>query len=67
MHLVQCAQVLLPPLCPMAKGKKALFAFIIEILNRDGPKPESFWMVSKKHHCHSLKKPKDPEEKTPGP
>jgi hypothetical protein len=51
----------------MAKGKKALFAFIIEILNRDGPKPESFWMVSKKHHCHSPKKPKDPEEKTPGP
>jgi hypothetical protein len=51
----------------MAKGKKALFTFIIEILNGDGPKPGSFWIVLKKHHCHSPKKPKDPEEKTPGP
>jgi hypothetical protein len=66
-HLVQCAQVLLPPLCPMAKGEKVLFAFIIEILDGDGPKPGSFWIVPKKRHHHSLKKPKDPEEKTPGP
>jgi hypothetical protein len=66
-HLVQHAQVLLPPLCPMAKGKKVLFAFVIEILDRDGPKPGSFWMVPKKRCCRSPKKPKDPEEKTPGP
>jgi hypothetical protein len=65
-HLVQRAQALLPPLCPMAKGKKALFTFVIEILNGDGPAPGSFWMVPKKHHCCLLKKPKDPEEKTPG-
>jgi hypothetical protein len=51
----------------MAKGKKALFAFVIEILDRDGPKPGSFWAVPKKHHHHLPKKPKDPEEKTPGP
>jgi hypothetical protein len=51
----------------MAKGKKVLFAFIIEILDGDGPKPGSFWMVPKKHRHCSPKKPKDPEEKTPGP
>jgi hypothetical protein len=64
-HLVQRAQTLLPPLCPMAKGEKALFAFVIEILNGDGPNPVTFWSVPKKR-CHCLpKKPKDPEEKTP--
>jgi hypothetical protein len=67
MHLVQRAQALLPPLCPMAKGKKVLFAFIIEILNGDGPKPGSFWVVPKKRRCRLPKKPKDPKEKTPGP
>jgi hypothetical protein len=51
----------------MAKGKKVLFAFVIEILDRDGPKPSSFWLVPKKRHLRSSKKPKDPEEKTPGP
>jgi hypothetical protein len=45
----------------------ALFAFVIEILDGDGPKPGSFWMVPKKCCCHLPKKPKDPEEKTPGP
>jgi hypothetical protein len=44
-----------------------LFAFIIEILDGDGPKPGSFWIVPKKCHHRLPKKPKDPEEKTPGP
>jgi hypothetical protein len=65
-HLVQRARALLPPLCPMAKGKKALFAFVIEILDGDGPTPGSFWAVPKKRRCRLPKKPKDPEEKTPG-
>jgi len=30
---VQHAQALLPPLCPMAKGKKVMFVFILEILD----------------------------------
>jgi hypothetical protein len=51
----------------MAKGKKALFAFVIEILDGDGPKPGSFWVVLKKRCHHLPKKPKDPEEKTPSP
>jgi hypothetical protein len=50
----------------MAVGKKVLFAFVIKILDGDGPKPRFFWLVPKKCHCCSLKKPKDPEEKTPG-
>jgi len=28
---------MLPPLCPVAKGKKVMFAFILEVLNGDGP------------------------------
>src|SRR6267142_2233820 len=61
-HLVQCAQVLLPPLCPMAKGKKVMFVFILEVLDGTGPKPGSFWTVPKKHrHCLLLPKlPKVP-------
>jgi hypothetical protein len=51
----------------MAKGKKVLFTYVIEILNGNGPKPGPFWLVLKKCHCHSLRKPKDPEEKTPVP
>jgi hypothetical protein len=66
MHLVQRTRALLPPLCPMAKGKKVLFAFVIEILDGDGPKPGSFWAVPKKRCRRLPKKPKDPEEKTPG-
>ena len=31
-HLVQRARTLLPPLCPVAKGKKVIFLFILEIL-----------------------------------
>jgi len=59
-HLVQCAQALLPPLCPVAKGKKTMFVFILKVLNGDGPKPGSFWEVPKKcHHYSTL--PKNPE------
>src|SRR6267142_2905504 len=47
-HLVQRARALLPPLCPMAKGKKVMFVFILEVLDGDGPKPGSFWAVPKK-------------------
>jgi hypothetical protein len=50
----------------MAKGKKALFAYVIEILDGDGPKPGSFWAVPKKRRRRLPKKPKDPEGKTPG-
>ena len=49
--------MLLPPLCPVAKGKKVMFAFILETL--DGGIAESFWTLPKKH-CHQssvLKKP----------
>jgi hypothetical protein len=47
-HLVQRARALLPPLCPMAKGKKVMFIFILEVLDGDGPQPGSFWEVLKK-------------------
>ena len=53
--------MLLPPLCPVAKGKKVLFVFILEILDSDRAQLGSFWEVPKKH-CHhhpiKLKKPK---------
>jgi len=38
----------------MAKGKKVMFVFILEVLDGDGPKPGTFWIVPKKCHCHSL-------------
>ena len=51
----------------MAKGQKALFAYVIKILNGNRPKPGPYWLVLKKRHCYLPKKPKDPEEKTPVP
>jgi hypothetical protein len=48
-HLVQRARALLPPLCPMAKGKKVMFVFILEVLDGDRPQPRPFWEVPKKH------------------
>ena len=60
--------MLLPPLCPVAKGKKVMFAFILETL--DGGIAGSFWTLPKKH-CHRssvLKKPEvTPVTKVPAP
>jgi hypothetical protein len=53
--------MLLPPLCPVAKGKKVLFVLILEILDGNRAQSRSFWEVPKKCHCHcpiKLKKPK---------
>jgi len=53
----------------MAKGKKVMFVFILEVLNGDGPKPGSFWTAPKKR-CHRLllpKLPKVPPHITPAP
>src|SRR6266850_2491675 len=46
----------------MAKGKKVMFVFILEVLDGDGPKPGSFWTAPKKRHRHLLlpKLPKVP-------
>jgi len=57
----------LPPLCPVAKGKKVLFVFILEVLDGDGPKPGSFWIALKKccHPSLSLKMPEVPSCDTP--
>src|SRR5579863_3279927 len=32
-HLVRKAVSLLPPLCPVAKGKRVMFVFLLEVLN----------------------------------
>src|SRR6266850_382255 len=61
-HLVQCAQALLPPLCPVVMGKRVMFVFILEVLDGDGPKSGSFWEVPKKRH-HRPTLPKKPKEK----
>src|SRR5579863_4812495 len=34
-HLVRKAVSLLPPLCPVAKGKRVMFVYILEVLNVD--------------------------------
>jgi hypothetical protein len=38
-HLVRRALALLPPLCPVAKGKHCMFVFILKVLDDDGPGP----------------------------
>jgi hypothetical protein len=38
-HLIWCALALLPPLCPVAKGKHCMFVFILEVLDEDRPGP----------------------------
>jgi hypothetical protein len=65
-HLVQCMHALLPPLCPVAKGKKVMFVFILEILNSEGPDQESFWKMLKKH-CTRSKLPKKKATEKPAP
>jgi hypothetical protein len=57
--------MLLPPLCPVAKGKKVLFVYILEILDGDRAQSGSFWDVPKKCRHHHPIKPKKPEV-TPG-
>jgi hypothetical protein len=50
-HLVWRAVALLPPLCPIAKGKRCMFVFILEVLDDDGPGPYgsgSFFSIEKK-------------------
>src|SRR5579863_1452007 len=54
-HLVRKAMSLLPPLCPVAKGKKVMFVFLLEVLDEDGhgapgrnPGPLAFFNMSKK-------------------
>jgi hypothetical protein len=36
-HLVWRALALLPPICPVAKGKRCMFVFILKVLDDDGP------------------------------
>ena len=57
--------MLLPPLCPVAKGKKVLFVFILEILDDNRAQSGSFWEVLKKCHRRCPIKLKKPEV-TPG-
>jgi hypothetical protein len=50
-HLVQRALALLPALCPVAKGKRCMFVFVLEVLDGDGPGPYgsgSFFSIAKK-------------------
>jgi hypothetical protein len=50
-HLIRCALALLPPLCPVAKGKHCMFIFVLEVLDEDGPEPYgsgSFFSIGKK-------------------
>ena len=53
--------MLLPPLCPVAKGEKVLFVYILEILDGNRAHSGSFWEVSKKHRCCHPIKLKKPE------
>src|SRR5579863_5323477 len=53
-HLVRKALTLLPLLCPVAKGKRVMFVFLLEVLNEDShgspgrnPGPLAFFNVSK--------------------
>jgi len=50
-HLVHQALTLLPALCPVAKGKRCMFVFLLKVLNDDGPGPYgsgSFFSLEKK-------------------
>src|SRR5579863_3350719 len=54
-HLVRKAVSLLPPLCPVAKGKQVMFVFLLEVLNEDShgspgrnPGPLAFFDLIKK-------------------
>src|SRR6266850_4698190 len=50
-HLVWQALTLVPPLCPIAKGKRYMFVFVLEVLDGNGPgpsEPGSFFALPKK-------------------
>jgi hypothetical protein len=50
-HLIWQALALLPALCPVAKGKRCMFVFVLEVLDGDGPGPYgsgSFFSITKK-------------------
>ena len=62
-HLVHKAVSLLPPLCPVAKGKRVMFVFLLEVLNEDShgapgcnPGPLAFFNVFKNPSPSALKK-----------
>jgi hypothetical protein len=38
----------------VAKRKKVMFVFLLEILNREGPDQQTLWKVLKKHHSCPL-------------
>jgi hypothetical protein len=48
-HLVKCAVVLVP--CPLAKVKKVMFGYILELLNEKGP--QAFFDLTKGQRCTS--------------
>jgi len=57
-HLVWRALALLPPLCPVAKGKHCMFVFVLEVLDSNGPGPSgpgSFFTLPKKRTQSLLK------------
>src|SRR5882672_1031447 len=57
-HLVWRALTLLPPLCPIAKGKHCMFVFVLEVLDGDRPGPSgprSFFALPKKRTSSSPK------------
>jgi len=65
-HLVKCMLMLLPPLCPIAKGKQVLFVFLLEILDREGPQPFFNPLMAKKHQlCPKKHSPASPPPATP--
>src|SRR5579863_5335993 len=62
-HLVRKAVSLLPPLCPVAKGKQVMFVFLLEVLNEDShgspgrnPGPLAFFNIPKKPSPSAPKK-----------
>jgi hypothetical protein len=62
-HLICWAITLLPPLCPLAKGKQCMFIFILEVLAAEEPGPEGsrpFFNLPKKTSKKRSRKAKTP-------
>src|SRR6267142_4376477 len=59
-HLIRWALALLPPLCPVAKGKRCMFVFILEILTAEESRP--FFVLPKKKGWKRLKKVREPSK-----